>query len=197
MPSGNADGAAVDSEVYHLLDPPSSERPEAEVVAAQAARCLLVRLLVGESVLDDVEVVDALVGLALAHLAARARDLALELDGRKLDVQLDRVVEAKVVVDVASGHLARVDGADDGGGPALAVAAGRRRPSWPGTAPSESVTMRPRLQGTPCSSKVAESMSWPMATITRSHGMTTSPPSAGRGAGRPRLRPPMICGLPP
>ena len=84
------------------------------------------RLLVGEAVLDDVKVIDAIGRLALAHLAARAADLALELHGRQLHVELDLVVVAEVVVDVARGDLARVDGADDGGRAALAVAAGEQ-----------------------------------------------------------------------
>lgn len=36
-------------------------------------------------------------------------------------------------------------------------------------------------------------MAWPIATSTRSQGMTSSGASAARGAGRPFLGPPMIC----
>ena len=53
-------------------------------------------------------------------------------------------------------------------------------PSKPGTAPSESVTMRPHVHGTPMASNGAESMSWPMATITRSQAMSCSGAAAAR-----------------
>ena len=64
------------------------------MIAAQAAARLLARLLLGETLLDQIPIVDTLAGLALAQLAAAALMLALKLDGRQLDLELDLVVEA-------------------------------------------------------------------------------------------------------
>lgn len=65
------------------------------MVATQAAACLLARLLLGETLLDQIPIVDALAGLALAQLAAAAFVLALKLHGRQLNVELDLVVKAR------------------------------------------------------------------------------------------------------
>ncbi len=64
------------------------------MIAAQAAACLLARLLLGETLLDQIPIVNTLAGLALAQLAAAALMLTLKLDGRQLDLELDLVVEA-------------------------------------------------------------------------------------------------------
>lgn len=56
---------------------------------------LLARLLLGETLLDQIPIVNTLAGLALAQLAAAALMLALKLDGRQLDLELDLVVKAR------------------------------------------------------------------------------------------------------
>lgn len=103
------------------------------MVAAQAATRLLACLLLGKALFDQIPIVNTLAGLALTQLAAAAV-LALKLNGRRLHVELDLVVEAQIAVDVCRSHAAGVDGTDDGGGAGLAVAAakaievGRHRP---------------------------------------------------------------------
>lgn len=86
------------------------------MIATQAAARLLACLLLGETLLDQIPIVNTLAGLALAQLAAAALMLALKLDGRQLDLELDLVVESQVVVDVCRSHAAGIDGADDGSG---------------------------------------------------------------------------------
>lgn len=73
----------------------SAERAKAKVVATQAAACLPACLLLGEALLDQIPIVDALAGLALAQLAAATLVLALKLHGRQLNVELDLVVKAR------------------------------------------------------------------------------------------------------
>ena len=51
--------------------------------------------------------------------------LALKLNGRQLNLELNLVVEAQVAVDICRSHAAGIDGADDGGGAGLAVAAAK------------------------------------------------------------------------
>ena len=65
------------------------------MIATQAAARLLARLLLGETLLDQIPIVNTLAGLALAQLAAAALMLALKLDGRQLDLELDLVVKAR------------------------------------------------------------------------------------------------------
>lgn len=159
----------------------SAERAKAKVVTAQAAARLLACLLFGKTLLDQIPIVNTLAGLALAQLAAAALVLALKLHGRQLNVELDLVVKAQVAVDICRSNAAGVDGADDRGG-AVWQSPPLKRPSKLGTAPSESVTTQPHLQAMPMSSNGLESMSWPMATNTRSQGMTRSGVAAARGA---------------
>lgn len=70
------------------------------MIATQAAARLLVCLLLGKALLDQIPIVNTLAGLALAQLAAAALVLALKLDGRQLDLEFDLVVEAQVAVDI-------------------------------------------------------------------------------------------------
>ena len=124
------------------------------MVAAQAARSLLARLFGRETLLNKLPVLDALAGLTLRELATAAFMKALELERRKLGINADLVIEAKIVVDIRSCDLA---------GPVW-QSPPQNMPSNPGTLPSGSVRMRPHLQATPIASNGAETISWPMAT---------------------------------
>ena len=93
------------------------------MIAPEAARGLLPRLLLGEALLDEVPVLCTCACLALLELAATAQALALELYGWQLHLEANLVVKAEAVVYVCRRDLAGVDGADDRGRARLAVSA--------------------------------------------------------------------------
>lgn len=93
------------------------------MIAAQAARGFLLRLFLSKAELDQIPTLGALGSGALLELAAATGALALELHGRKLDVEFDLVVVTQRAVDIGRSDLAGVDGADDRRRTGLAVAA--------------------------------------------------------------------------
>ena len=92
------------------------------MVAAQAARSLLARLFGRETLLNKLPIIDTLSGLTLFELATTAFMKPLELERRKLGIDADLVIEAKIVVDIRSCDLTRIDGANNRCGTGLAVA---------------------------------------------------------------------------
>ena len=94
------------------------------MVAAQAAGRLGERAFLRQSALDVLKVALALAGLALGGVDAPVRRAVVQPRGGDVDVDLDLMTEAEVLVDVGRGDLARGDSADGRGGTGDTVAAG-------------------------------------------------------------------------